>query len=451
MKSFSRTMLLLLIVSIVATACVAPGAAPAPAGDNPGGAAGGEAQAGISGNVEFWHFWGSPVRRTAVRRIVAICQQQLPNVQITETFKPFGDIWTANIAAVAAGTGMPDIIVEDRPLLPQRARDEIATNLQPYIDRDQYDTSVFWPFAWQETLYEEASYGIPFETDVRVLIWNKQALAEAGLDPETPPTTWDELETYADALDIQNADGTYQRVGFFPLWKAGVEFWARTNGWQQVVDGKPNYNDPAFIETLTWIKGWVDRYGGWQELQNMAASYASPPNDIFMSGATPMVVDVAGYLSQLNFYRPQVTLADGSTARMEWGVGDLPYQTTQANWSGGFALSIPRGAPNADAAWEVIKCMTSEAGQESWARDTLAIPTIQTLATSPVLMADPYWEDVMAVMEHSQGSTYVPAYPNFTQEVNTRYEQVWTGELTPEQMAEQAQQAIDEVMAQNAQ
>jgi hypothetical protein len=47
--------------------------------------------------------------------IVAICQEQLPNVQITETFKPFGDIWTANIAAVAAGTGMPDIIVEDRP------------------------------------------------------------------------------------------------------------------------------------------------------------------------------------------------------------------------------------------------------------------------------------------------------------------------------------------------
>ena len=451
MKVVRIATLLLLVLSIVATACVPPQAPGAPTGGETGATTGGEAQAGISGNVEFWHFWGSPVRRTAVRRIVAICQEQLPNVQIVETFKPFGDIWTANIAAVAAGTGMPDIIVEDRPLLPQRARDEIATNLQPYIDRDQFDTTVFWPFAWQETLYEEASYGIPFETDVRVLIWNKQAFADAGLDPETPPTTWADLETYADALDIQNEDGTYQRIGFFPLWKAGPDFWARTNGWQQVVDGKPNYNDPAFIETLTWIKGWVDRYGGWQNLQNYAASYASPPNDIFMSGATPMVVDVAGYLSQLNFYRPQVTLADGSTTRMEWGVGNLPYQTTQANWSGGFALSIPRGAPNADAAWEVIKCMTGEAGQESWARDTLAIPTIQSLATSPVLMADPYWENVMAAMEQSQGSVYVPEYPNFTQEANTRYEQVWTGELTPEQMAEQTQQAIDQTIAQSAQ
>ena len=31
-----------------------------------------------------------------------------------------------------------------------------------------------------------------------------------------------------------------------------------------------------FIETLQWVKGWVDRYGGWQNIQNYAASYASP-------------------------------------------------------------------------------------------------------------------------------------------------------------------------------
>ncbi|MEZ4867641.1 MAG: extracellular solute-binding protein [Caldilineaceae bacterium] len=452
MKTIRVAILLLLLMSIAASACTIPQAPAGVAGPTASSESTGSAeQTGVSGNVELWHFWGSPVRRTAIRRIVAICQEQLPNVQITETFKPWGDIWTANIAAVAAGTGMPDIIVEDRPVLPQRAHDQIVTDLQPYIDRDQYDTSVFWPFTWQETLYEGDSYGIPFETDVRVLFWNKQAFADVGLDPAKPPETWDDLETYADALDIQNADGSYARIGFFPLWKAGAEFWARTNGWQQVVDGKPNYNDPAFIETLQWIKGWVDRYGGWQALQNYAASYASPPNDIFMSGATPMVVDVAGYLSQLNFYRPRVTTADGSTQNMDWGVSFIPYKKEKADWSGGFALSIPYGAANADAAWAVIKCMASKEAQESWTRDTFAIPTIQTLATSPVLMADPYWGDIMAVMEHSQGSTYVPEYPNFTQEANTRYEQVWTGELTPEQMAEQTQQAIDEVMAQNAQ
>jgi len=451
MKIWRHLLTLFVLVSLLLTACDTSALAPAnsaPSAETSGAST--EANM-ASGNVEIWHFWGSPARRTAIRRVVAICEDQLPGIDITETFKPWGDIWTANIAAVAAGSGMPDIIVEDRPLLPQRARDQIVMDLQPYIDRDNFNTADYWPFTWQETLYEGDSYGIPFETDVRVLIWNKQALADAGLDPEQPWPPGDELETYADALDIQNEDGSYERIGFFPLWNAGVEFWARTNGWQQVVDGEPNYNDPAFIETLQWIKEWVDRYGGWQELQNFKASYGSPPNDIFMSGAVPMIVDVAGYLSQLNFYRPQAQLADGSSTAMEWGISYIPYREERANWSGGFALAIPQGAENPDAAWEVIKCMAGPEGQASWSRDTLAIPTLQTLADDPVLTADPYWDEIMNVMQDSQGSTYVPAYPNFTQEVNTRYEQVWTGELTPEQMAEQAQQAIDEVMAQNQQ
>src|SRR5688572_17294583 len=56
----------------------------------------------VSGEIELWHFWASPVRRNGVQRIKAICQQYLPNVNVVDTVKPFGDIWTANVAAVAA-------------------------------------------------------------------------------------------------------------------------------------------------------------------------------------------------------------------------------------------------------------------------------------------------------------------------------------------------------------
>ena len=79
----------------------------------------------VSGEIELWHFWASPVRRNGVQRIKAICEQKLPNITVTDTVKPFGDIWTANIAAVAAGSGMPDVIVSDRPTLPKDAADGV--------------------------------------------------------------------------------------------------------------------------------------------------------------------------------------------------------------------------------------------------------------------------------------------------------------------------------------
>jgi multiple sugar transport system substrate-binding protein len=396
----------------------------------------------VSGRVELWHFWGSPVRSTALRRLVLLCSEQLPNIEIVETFKPWNEIWTENMMAVSAGRGMADIIVEDRPRLVQRAQDGIATNLQPYIDQDNFNMALFWPFTWNETLYEGESYGIPFETDIRTLIWNKNAFREAGLDPERPPETWQDLEEYADWLDIKDLEGNFRRIGFFPLWSASAEYWARTNDWNQVVDGRPNYNDPRFIETLAWIKGWIDRYGGWQKLQEFRAGYGTPPDDLFMSGAVPMFVDTAGYLSQLNFHRPQTRRGE----RLEWGVSFLPYQISKGNWSGGFALSIPSGAANPEAAWEVIKCITGPAGQISWSRDTFAIPTNREVATDWILMADPYWEAIMEVMKDSQGSTYVPQYPTFYQEMNMRLEQVWLGELTPEEAAQQAQEAIERVM-----
>jgi multiple sugar transport system substrate-binding protein len=398
----------------------------------------------VSGTVEFWHFWGSPVRRAAIRRVVAECAVQLPNIKVNETFKPFGDIWTANTAAVAAGSGMPDVIVEDRPKLPQAAANNIETNLQEWATRDNVVRDQFWPFTWDQTLYEGNTYGIPFETDVRVLYWNKDVFSEVGLDPEKPPVTWDDAWAYADKLDKKNDDGTYARIGFFPLINIGVDVWAYTNGAEWVTaDGQVMVNDPKVVEVLEWVKRWVDRYGGWSEYQKFRGQFSSPPNDAFMSGKVAMVADINGYLSQLNFYRPRYTAPDGTGRNMVWGIGDIPYKTEKASWSGGFAFSIPRGARNAEAAWEFIKCATGVKGAESWSRDTYAMSANLEASKSPILMADQDWQFMINAMEYSTGGTYLEAYPNYFEQVNNRLEEVWQGAKEPKAALDEAQAAIE--------
>ena len=134
----------------------------------------------VSGEIEIWHFWASPVRRTGLQRIIAMCQQKLPNITVTDTVKPFGDIWTANVAAVAAGSGMPDVIVSDRPTLPKDAADGVYMSLQEFADRDGITRDQFYDWAWDQTLFEGQTYGIPFETDVRVLFLEQTALRSSG-------------------------------------------------------------------------------------------------------------------------------------------------------------------------------------------------------------------------------------------------------------------------------
>jgi len=402
----------------------------------------------VSGTVEMWHWWASPVRRNGVRRLVAICQTKLPNITVVDTVKPFGDVWTANIAAVTAGTGMPDVIVSDRPTLPRDAGDGVYMSLQEWADRDGVTRDQFYDWAWDQTIFEGETYGIPFETDVRVLFYNKQAFTEAGLDPNDPPETWDELWEYADKLDIKNEDGTYKRIAFFPLWNAGFNpFWAYLNGAPLILpDGTPAINDPKAVEAMEWIKKWVERYGGWQALENYKASFGAPPNDLFMSSGVAMLVDIYGYNSQLQFYRPNYLMADGSKPRMDWGITTLPYGEAPADWSGGFSLSIPTGAKNAEAAWELIKCMSGPEGQASWARDTQAQPTNLIAATDPVLLADPGWAVVDRALSASTGGVFVPGYSNWGEQIDLVATKVWLGEMTAQEALDAAQAAVEDTL-----
>jgi multiple sugar transport system substrate-binding protein len=406
----------------------------------------------VSGNIELWHFWASPVRRNAIRRVIAICQEQLPNITVTDTVKPFGDIWTANIAAVAAGSGMPDVIVSDRPTLPKDADQGIYMSLQEWADRDNVNRDQFYDWAWDQGVFNGEIYGIPHETDVRVLFWNKQLFEAAGLDPERPPQTWSEVEEYADVLDVQNPDGTYQRIGFMPLLNTGFDIWTFANDAELIAeDGTPQINNPKAVETLDWIKSWIDRYGGWQAIQDFRAQFGAPPNDVFMGNGVAMFVDIFGYNSFLEFYRPRADTADpigevtDADPRMDWGIALMPHgdDADSGTWSGGFSMSIPTGAANPEAAWEFIKCATGAEGQSSWARDTQAQPTNISAAQDPVLQASPGWQVVDQALATSSGGVQVPAYPNWGEQLGQRYEQVWTGAITPQQALDEAQAAVE--------
>jgi multiple sugar transport system substrate-binding protein len=406
----------------------------------------------VSGEVELWHFWASPVRRNAIRRVMAICQEKLPNITVTDVVKPFGDIWTANIAAVAAGSGMPDVIVSDRPTIPKDAEQGIYMDLQEWADRDGVTRDQFYDWAWDQATFEGDVYGIPHETDVRVLFWNKQLFEAAGLDPETPPETWSQVEEYADMLDVQNADGSYQRIGFMPLFNAGFDIWSYANDANMIAeDGTPQINNPKAVETMEWIKSWVDRYGGWQAVQDFRAQFGAPPNDIFMSNGVAMWVDIFGYNSQLEFYRPRADTAEplgevsDADPRMDWGIGLMPHgdDADAGTWSGGFSMSIPTGSDNAEAAWEFIKCATGAEGQASWARDTQAQPTNIQAAEDPVLQSNPTWQVVDDALASSTGGVQVIPYPNWGEQLEQRYEQVWTGALTPQEALDEAQAAVE--------
>jgi sn-glycerol 3-phosphate transport system substrate-binding protein len=60
-------------------------------------------------------------------------------------------------------------------------------------DEDQVWLDGFYPGFMKDATLDGKIYGVPFQRSTPVLYFNKDAFKEAGLDPNTPPTTWDEM------------------------------------------------------------------------------------------------------------------------------------------------------------------------------------------------------------------------------------------------------------------
>jgi multiple sugar transport system substrate-binding protein len=105
--------------------------------------------------------------------------------------------------------------------------------LEPLKPEDVgYSSADFWPGALKSVTWDGVGYGIPTNNETMAFIWNAKIFADAGLDPEKAPATWDDVVAYSkqikDKLGIsgyglvakQNAGNTPFR--FMPqLWAYG--------------------------------------------------------------------------------------------------------------------------------------------------------------------------------------------------------------------------------------
>lgn len=68
------------------------------------------------------------------------------------------------------------------------------------------------------------TWGIPFQRSTPVMYWNKEAFAEAGLDPERAPETWDEMVEMGKALTKTDDAGNVTQWGL-RIPSAGFPYW----------------------------------------------------------------------------------------------------------------------------------------------------------------------------------------------------------------------------------
>ncbi|HEV7719502.1 MAG TPA: extracellular solute-binding protein [Arsenicitalea sp.] len=129
-----------------------------------------------------------------------------------------------------------------------------------------YKTSDFWPGAMKSVMYDGKPYGVPTNNETMAFIWNAKLFKDAGLDPEKPPATWDDVVKYSKQIHDKLGVAGYgmvakQNAGNTPF-RFMPQLWAYGGGALDEASASPAYKETELNNagTKAALQASVDMY-----------------------------------------------------------------------------------------------------------------------------------------------------------------------------------------------
>lgn len=211
---------------------------------------------------------------------------------------------------------------------------------------------------------------MPFNSSTPVLYYNKNQFKQAGLDPNKPPKTWPEVESFAKKLQSSGV-----KCGFTTGWQSWVQlenfsawhnvpFATKSNGFDGL-DTEFTFNSPLHIKHIgalaNWQKSKIFDYGGRRSKSN--TKFYTQECAMYMNSS-------AAYAG-----------VKKNAKDFEFGVGHLPYWpdaagAPQNSIIGGATLWVLRG--HSDESYKAVgaffKFLSSAEVQADWHQFTGYLP-----------------------------------------------------------------------------
>lgn len=356
-----------------------------------------------SGELVEWGFGVQETNPLARARVLAF-QEAYPDVDLTivESFDE------QKLLTAAASDTLPDVIWLSRFETATWAARGVLQPLTEYIERDNYDTSVFYEQALDEATFEGEIYGIPGGSDVRALFVNIDHLEQAGVSVDDLDTSdWDALAELAGNLVIRDGD-TIQTWGFDHKVQAdNFWLWGMGNGGSFLSEDatEATFNHEANVEALDWAYRTYENQGGLTDYRAVSSSWQGDEQfareQVAMTLYEQWMVSgpVATVAPDLNFKVLPVR-ENGSGPD-----GDI------ASYSGGNAWYITSDAKNPDAAWEFIAYMHSD---ETWQIGAHAVKDARESEGRPYF---PSFTGKITADDYQFNELYEPVGPAFDEAV----------------------------------
>jgi sn-glycerol 3-phosphate transport system substrate-binding protein len=339
--------------------------------------------------ITLWH-WMPRANETALQGLTDTFNSSQSDVKVTLVNQID---WEATFQKYKAGLGtgdLPDIVQLQETDQQQIIDTQTVLPASVCAKADKYSFSDFLPRVISYFTVQGTQYAMPFNTSGPVLYYNKKAFSAAGLDPNSPPTTLDEVRADAEKL---KANGVEAPLGlktdpiFVEQWTAQANrLFANNSNGRKARATKAVFGGASGQKIFSWMDGMVK--------DGLAVTNPDLGPSIYddllgiRSGSHAMAFDTSAALGTI-----KSILDAGDDPNIELGVAPFPTPGGGKGGvfnQGGEMFMVNKSAPAKQAAsWKFLKFLEEPENVTTWAIATGYIPIRKSSANSTEMQD--YW------------------------------------------------------------
>ncbi|THV20611.1 ABC transporter substrate-binding protein [Peteryoungia ipomoeae] len=314
-----------------------------------------------------------------------------------------------------AGTPVAMAYVGSRTLK-EFAQNELIVQV-PMTDEEK---ASYYPNIVDTVTFDGTQWGVPVAFSTKALYWNKALFKEAGLDPETPPKTWEEEIAFAKQIKEKTGIAGYGLPAkTFDNTMHQFMHWVYTNN-GKVIDGdKIVIDSPEVLAALQAYKD-ITPYS----VEGATAYEQNEIRAIFLDGKVGMIQAGSGAAYRLK------------DTKVEWGVAPLP-KGPSAKGEGTLlitdSLAIFSGSGVEEKAIEFAKYITSTDIQHEYELQGGAglTPLRPGAVVDQFVANEPFWKPFIDGIAYGGPEPLFTDYKGFQNVMIEMVQSVVTGKAEP--------------------